>query len=111
MWKKGDNVMHRKKELTLVLLPGFACIALLILLTSGPAGAAYPAQSTTSQYSDPYRHLSGVVAVPPSLMMGKDNTQGAPATRRWAGPLTPPVFGPNVDATLNNGSNQNETTV
>lgn len=102
--------MYRKKELSFVLLPASLCLIILVIL-SNQAKAAYPTASVSPQYTDPYRHLSGVVAVPPSEMMRNLGEKGASVLKEWAGPLTPPVFGPNVDATLNNASNQNETTI
>ncbi|HMA35486.1 MAG TPA: sialidase family protein, partial [Chloroflexia bacterium] len=55
--------------------------------------------------TDPLHHLSGVVAVPARRVLG------APGARGPWGPLTLPVFGPNVDASLNNPAAQNETTI
>jgi hypothetical protein len=48
-----------------------------------------------------------VVAVPPETMMRSVDNE---LDKLW-GPLNPPVFGPNVDASLNNSANQNETTI
>src|SRR5437867_7408663 len=52
-------------------------------------------------------HLSGVVAIPPRQV------QAEAAARERGGNLilNPPLFGPNVDATLNNPAAQNETTI
>src|SRR5207253_1711823 len=87
--------MYRKKELALVLLLGAVCLGILFIGSGGEAGAAYPTSQSKPQYQDPspslrsaqggyplgafvpsatsgqaLRHLSGVVAVPPSTMMG-----------------------------------------
>jgi len=109
--------MFRKKELWLLFLLCGTCVGVLALGMSGLAQAAYPAARAIAQYNDPYHHLSGVVAIPPSRMVvgsgsngPSGGNEGAPR-RQWAGPLTPPVFGPNVDATNNDSAAQNETTV
>src|SRR4051794_32848819 len=60
--------------------------------------------------TDPLHHLSGVIAVPPQSMMGQAK-QGGGILHELAGLLTPPVWGPNVDASLNNPAVQNETTI
>ena len=120
--------MFRTNRLWLLFLLGILCLGILGIWSQSPANAAYPTTLTdrqsglpsgprVPQSSDPYHHLSGVVAVPPSLMIGglganhPGGSVGTGAQWQWAGPLTPPVFGPNVDATLNNSADQNETTV
>lgn len=86
------------------------CWALLAPSGMGiPAGAA---QARTTQPSVPYiadrlHHISGVVAVPPHTMMGRAEATLHDLTRL----LTPPTWGPNVDASLNNPAAQNETTI
>lgn len=90
-----------------------AILVSLTLITAGWVGAVNAARPTPGVahgqplITDPYHHLSGVVAVPKERMMG--SSPGL--LERWAGRLTPPVFGPNIDASLNNGSAQNETTM
>ena len=101
-----------------------AAAAWLSLGAGAGAGAAPPAATYAPQpvkpvwqsaanrpeVIDPYKRLSGVIAVPPAEMM-RPGSGGDPS---WLGPLSPlvpPVFGPNVDASLNNPANQNETTV
>src|SRR5215212_11722169 len=76
----------------------------------GVAGAAYPASVTGSSpqwpgISDPLHGISGVVAVPQSQM------RDGQASRGLVERLTQSVFGPNVDASLNQASVQNETTI
>ena len=87
----------------------------LILVAAGWMGAAHAARPAPGSaggpggqpvITDPYHHLSGVVAVPIEQMRGPANPPGG-----WAGGLTPPIFGPNVDASLNNAADQNETTI
>jgi hypothetical protein len=99
--------MVRKSNAILALLMLCAAVAWVGLV--GIAGAAYPVARAALRgqpvITDPYHHISGVIAVPPEEMMGEHPTPP------WAGPLTPPVFGPNVDASLNNAANQNETTI
>jgi hypothetical protein len=75
-----------------------------------PVKPAWQAAQPHPNIADPYRRISGVIAVPPAEMM-RPGSGGDPS---WLGPLSslvPPVFGPNVDASLNNTANQNETTV
>src|SRR5438067_2036776 len=91
--------MYRKKELALVLLLGTVCLGILVMGSGGEAGAAYPTSQSKPQYQYPspslrsaqggyplgafvpsatsggvpsgsLHHLSGVVAVPPSTMIG-----------------------------------------
>ncbi len=75
-----------------------------------PVKPAWQSAANRTEIVDPYKRLSGVIAVPPAEMM-RPGSGGDPS---WLGPLSPlvpPVFGPNVDASLNNPANQNETTV
>jgi hypothetical protein len=73
------------------------------------APAGLPSQSLPQNTS----HVSGVVLFPSALMgLGVGGQVYSPnPVSKWAGRLTPPIFGPNVDASLNNPSNQNETTI
>jgi hypothetical protein len=117
--------MFRNNRLWLLFLLGIICLSISGIWSQSSANAAYPITLNSSQSAspsgprapqpgDPYHHLSGVVAVPPSLMIagsGQNHVGGAGTQGKWAGPLTPPIFGPNVDATLNNAADQNETTV
>jgi len=54
---------------------------------------------------DPYHHISGVVVYPPSQV-----SSGNPL-RKLVDALLPPIFGPNIDTSLNNPAAQNETTI
>ena len=85
------------------------CIVVCALALAGSVTTTDASNSAQQQqgWSDPWRKLSGVVVVPRESMMGTDNSD---MSKLW-GPLNPPVFGPNVDATLNNSANQNETTI
>ena len=112
--------MYRTRELLLAL-----CLFALCLLVAGMAGdarASYPTK-TAPVKTDPFYRLSGVVAIPPSTMMdggrwmvdgGKEYLSSKLIRNPQSpirNPFVPPVFGPNVDASLNNVANQNETTV
>ena len=98
--------MYRKKELLFVLLLAVLGLGIAGAGTGGRADAAYPTGTTATgnstaqppQYTDPYHHLSGVVAVPVSEMLGGQATVGG-GGGKWAGPLTPPIFGPNLSVT------------
>src|SRR5438045_4111055 len=99
--------MNRKKELALILLLGTVCLGILVMGSGGEAGAAYPTSQSKPQYQDPspsfvlrsffLRHLSGVVAVPPSTMIGEHGMGGGTSSvgagdgalyspGKWAGP-------------------------
>jgi hypothetical protein len=107
--------MFRKKEQWLFVLLCGACLGVLALGMGGLAQAAYPTARAVLQSGDPYHHLSGVVVIPPSRLVTGSGAMApggvnSPSRLPWAGLLTPPVFGPNVDATNNNAAAQNETT-
>ncbi len=100
---------------------GFALACLLISAGVALSGASCPVGGANSAMAAPKQttldprlhHLSGVVAIPPWQV------EGEAAVRALGGDLghdlkqllTPPTFGPNVDATLNNPAVQNETTI
>src|SRR5262249_52008571 len=90
------------------------CLLMLCMIAAGmaaEAGASYP---TAPRYTDPYHHISGIIAT--SIT---DAPQNHPASQdliqnlksKIENPFAPPVFGANVDASLNNTANQNETTI
>ncbi|HKP52205.1 MAG TPA: S-layer homology domain-containing protein [Chloroflexia bacterium] len=83
------------------------CVATGALALAGSVARIEASPTVQQAWSDPLRHLSGVVAVPPETMM---RPAGGEVDKLW-GPLNPPVFGPNVDASLNNSAAQNETTI
>ncbi|MGI8586155.1 MAG: Kelch repeat-containing protein [Chloroflexia bacterium] len=86
-------------------LLGAAVLGMGLVGLSRTAGAALPTEQSVPRIADRFHHLSGVVAVPPAEMLG----QGLGERRNVL--LTPPVFGPNVSASLNDPSAQNETTI
>ena len=86
---------------------GLALVGALAAGLAGPARAAFPAGAPAAPplITDRLHHLSGVIAVPPARMRAALRPS-APGF----GLLTPPTFGPNVDATLNNavGAERND---
>ncbi|HUS14694.1 MAG TPA: S-layer homology domain-containing protein [Chloroflexia bacterium] len=82
-----------------------AALGVAALGIGNPSYAAQPSAPGSPRITDPLHHLSGVIAVPQALMRNLAGPRGV------FGPLTPPVFGPNVDASLGNPSAQNETTI
>src|SRR4051812_7580056 len=101
--------MYTRRGLGPVLFLFAICMALVAFV--GVAGASYPPPKLAGivgvpLITDPLHHISGVVAVPPSKMRARSQ-----ASSRFDGGLTPPLFGPNVDASLNDPSAQNETTI
>jgi hypothetical protein len=104
--------MQRNRRLIVSWAAIFVSLILVAAGWAGAAQAARPAPGATGGLpgqpviTDPYHHLSGVIVVPIEQMRGQANPLGG-----WAGRLTPPIFGPNVDASLNNAADQNETTI
>src|SRR5947209_7609515 len=106
--------MHLKSRPGLALLLA-ACLACLAFV--GVAGAAYPAMpaaraSQAALITDPLHHISGVVAVPPRSLKSKVQSPKSSGPEFGLRSLDSGlgggvVFGPNVDATLNNPSAQN----
>ncbi len=112
--------MYRIREILLALCLFVLC--LMVAGMAGEAGASYPAGSAPAG-TDPYHHLSGVVAMRLTGGDGLGMADGGMHPASFASNfvrnpqsvfgslLAPPVFGPNVDATLNNSATQNETTI
>src|SRR5437868_4052214 len=98
---------------SLVAVCSCLCVAVLFGLLAAPggtAGAAYPLVAQGQPLiTDPLHHLSGVVAIPPAQIIA--HSKRADSVSGLLSLLTPPIFGPNVDASLNNPSAQNETTI
>src|SRR5438105_4028888 len=105
----------------LLLVVAWALLGAVILLP-GPLAALGTRYSVLgTRVRDRLHHLSGVVAVPPSQMMaprviGARPLHPTPNTQHLSPnayhPLSlPPLFGPNLDASLDDPSTQNETTI